>query len=75
MVTFYMYFADVPPDEPLGETECCGFNLFNVYSVADQIEIYYDSGKFAVEQCEAKDYFVYIYIAGSKWLRSIESVL
>ena len=49
-----MYFADVPPDEPLGETDCCGFNVFNVYSVADQIEIYYDSGKFAVEQCEAK---------------------
>ena len=35
-----MYFADVSPDEPLGETDCCGFNVFNVYSVAVQIEIY-----------------------------------
>ena len=51
---FYMYFADAPPDEPLGETHCCGFNVFNVYSVAVQIEIYYDSGKLAVEHCEAK---------------------
>ena len=34
-----MYFADVPPDEPLGETDCCNFNVFNVYSVAVQIEI------------------------------------
>ena len=33
-------FADVPPDEPLGETDCRGFNVFNVYSVAVQIEIY-----------------------------------
>ena len=24
----------------LGETDCCGFNVFNVYSVAVQIEIY-----------------------------------
>ena len=24
---FYMYFADVPPDEPLGETDCCTFNV------------------------------------------------
>ena len=39
-VAFYMYFADAPPDEPLGETDCCGFNVFNVYSVAVQIEIY-----------------------------------
>ena len=49
-----MYFADVPPDEPLGKTDCCGFNVFNVYSVAVQIEIYHDSGRFAVEHCEAK---------------------
>ena len=35
-----MYFADVPPDEPLGETDCCGFNVYNVYSVPVQIEIY-----------------------------------
>ena len=33
-----MYFADVPPDEPLGETDCCGINVFNVYSVAVQIK-------------------------------------
>ena len=46
-----MYFADAPPDEQLGETDCCGFN---VYSVSVQIEIYYDSGKLAVEHCEAK---------------------
>ena len=46
-----MYFADAPPDEPLGETDCCGFN---VYSVSVQIEIYYNSGKLAVEHCEAK---------------------
>ena len=46
-----MYFADVPPDEPLGETDCCDFN---VYFIAAQTEIYYDSGKFAVEHCEAK---------------------
>ena len=26
----------------------------NVYSVAVQIEMYYDSGKLAVEHCEAK---------------------
>ena len=44
---FYMYFADLmpmhhdaPPDEPLGETDSCGFNVFNVYSVAVQIEIF-----------------------------------
>ena len=49
-----MYFADAPPHEPLGETDCCGFNVFNVYSVAVQIEIYYDSGKLAVEHCESK---------------------
>ena len=64
---FYTYFSDVLPDEPLGETDCCGFNVFNVYSVAVQIEIYYDSGKFAVEHCEAKWLFcmwqyIYIYI-------------
>ena len=53
-IVFYMYFADAPPDEPLGETDCCGFDVFNVYSVAAQIEIYYDSGKLAVEHCEAK---------------------
>ena len=35
-----MYFAEAPPDEPLGETDCCGFNVFNVYSAAVQIEIY-----------------------------------
>ena len=49
-----MYFADAPPDEPLGVTDCCDFNVFNVYSVAVQIEICYDSGKLAVEHCEAK---------------------
>ena len=53
-MVFYMYFADAPPDEPLGKTDCCGLNVFNVYFVAVQIEIYYDSGKFAVEHCEAK---------------------
>ena len=36
----HTYFADAPPDEPLGETDCCGFNVFNVYFVAVQIEIY-----------------------------------
>ena len=35
-----MYFADAPPDEPLGETDYCGFNVFNVYSVAVQTDIY-----------------------------------
>ena len=35
-----MYFADAPPDESLGETDCCGFNVFNVYSVAVQTDIY-----------------------------------
>ena len=30
---------DAPPDEPLGETNCCGFIVFNVYSVAVQIEM------------------------------------
>ena len=49
-----MYFANAPPNEPLGKTDRCGLNVFNVYSVAVQIEIYYDSGKFAVEHCEAK---------------------
>ena len=39
-IAFYMYFADVSPDEPLGETDCGGFNVFNVYSVAVQIEIH-----------------------------------
>ena len=29
-------------------------NVFNVYSVAVQIEIYYNYGKLAVENCEAK---------------------
>ena len=48
---FYIYFADAPPDEPLGKTDCCGFY---VYSVAVQIEIYYNSGKLAVEHCKAK---------------------
>ena len=38
-MVFYMYFADAPPDEPLGKTGCCGFNVFNVYSVAVQTEI------------------------------------
>ena len=33
-----MHFADAPPDEPQGETDCCGFN---VYSVVVQIEILY----------------------------------
>ena len=36
-----MYFAHIPPDEPLDETQCCGFNVFNVYFVAVQIEIQY----------------------------------
>ena len=39
-IAFYMFFADAPSDEPLGEIDCCGFNVFNVYSVAVQIEIY-----------------------------------
>ena len=30
-----MHFADVPPDEPQGETECCDFS---VYSVVVQIK-------------------------------------
>ena len=51
---FYVYFADAPPDEPLGETDCCGFNVINVYSVTVQIEIYFYSGKLAVEHWEAK---------------------
>ena len=46
-----MYFADAPPDEPLGEANCCGFN---VYFIAVRIEIYYNSGKLAAEHCEAK---------------------
>ena len=50
-IVFYMYFADAPPDEPLGEANCCGFN---VYFIAVRIEIYYNSGKFAAEHCEAK---------------------
>ena len=29
-----------PNISPLGETDCCGFNVFNVYSVAVQIEIF-----------------------------------
>ena len=33
---FYMHFADTPPNEPLGETDCCGFN---VYFVVVQTEI------------------------------------
>ena len=37
---FYMYFANVPTDEPLGETAYCGFNVFNVFSVAVPIEIH-----------------------------------
>ena len=24
---FYMYVPDAPPDEPLCETHCCGFNV------------------------------------------------
>ena len=35
-IAFYMHLADAPPDEPLNETDCCGFN---VYSVFVQIEI------------------------------------
>ena len=49
-----MYFADAPPDEPQGKTDFSGFNVFNVYSVPVEIEIYYDSGKLAVKHCEAK---------------------
>ena len=26
-IVFYMYFADVPPDEPLGKTDCYSFNI------------------------------------------------
>ena len=26
-IVFYTYFADALPDEPLGETDCCGFNV------------------------------------------------
>ena len=26
-IPFYMYFADVPPDDPLGETYCRGLNF------------------------------------------------
>ena len=33
-----MYFTDAPSDEHLGETDCCGFTVFDVYSVAVQIE-------------------------------------
>ena len=39
-IAFYMYFADALPDEPLGETDCCGFYVLNVYSVAVKIKIY-----------------------------------
>ena len=35
-IAFYMHFADPPPDESQGETDCCGFS---VYSVVVQIEI------------------------------------
>ena len=65
-IVFCMYFANAPPDEPLGETGCCGFNVFKVYFVAVQIDIYYDSHKLAVKHCEAKwpfyMYILYIYI-------------
>ena len=27
LIAFYSHFADAPPDEPLGETDCCGFNV------------------------------------------------
>ena len=26
-IALYMYFADAPTDEPLAETDCCGFNV------------------------------------------------
>ena len=42
-----MHFANVPPDEPPGKTDCCGLNVFNVYSVAVQIEIYIYSSHLA----------------------------
>ena len=39
LIPFYMHFvsfAHVPPDEPQGETDCCGLS---VYSVEVQIDV------------------------------------
>ena len=46
----FVLFADVSPDKPQSETDCCGFS---VYSVVVQIDVQYcGSGMFAVEHCK-----------------------
>ena len=36
-IPFYMHFAGAPPDEPLGETDCCGFNVYGVVVQIDKL--------------------------------------
>ena len=31
-----MHFAGAPPDEPVGKTDCCGFNVYGVVVKIDR---------------------------------------
>ena len=57
-----MYFTDAPHDEHLGETDCCGFTVFNVYSAAVKIKKYITTPEsMLLSTVKLSDYFICIY--------------